>query len=85
MGRWQSRELPLRFGLEGVQVAVFDMAGRRLLREGEVERRLAYEVGERRRAEALLAEERERAEALARLEQVHAEELIRLRRRARRR
>jgi hypothetical protein len=80
-GRWRSRVLPLAFGLESAQVAVFDIAGRRLLREGEVERRLAVEVGERRRAEALLAEERLRAEALAQLEQAHAEELARLRRR----
>ena len=80
-GRWPSRGLPLRFGLEGAQVAVYLPDGRRLLREGEVERRLDREVGERRRAEALLAEERQRAEALARLEQAHAEELARLRRR----
>jgi Uma2 family endonuclease len=87
-GRWRSRELPLLFGLEGAQVAVFDTDGRRLLREGEIERtvreqaaRLQSEIGERRWAEAQLAEERLRAEALARLEVAHAEELARLRRR----
>lgn len=91
-GRWRSRELPLLFGLAGVQVAVWTAAGRQLLRQGEVERRLELERRERRRAEALLAEEHLRAEALAahelllqaelgRLEQTHAEELARLRRR----
>ena len=74
-GRWSSRGLPLAFRLEGAQVAVFTAAGRRLLREGEVERtlreqRLAFEVRERRAAEALLEQAR-----------LHAQELAQLRRR----
>ena len=80
-GRWASQELPLVFGLEGARAAVYTADGRRLLREGEVERRLDHEVGERRRAEALAALERRRAEELARLEAEHAAELARLRRR----
>ena len=80
-GRWASRTLPLAFGLEGARAAVYTAGGRRLLREGEVERRLDLEVSERRRAETQLAEERRRAEKLARLEAEHAAELTRLRRR----
>jgi hypothetical protein len=80
-GRWHSRVIPVAIGLEGVRAAVWTADGRRLLREGEVERRLDREVRERRRAEAVAAEERRRAEALAQLERAHAEELARLRRR----
>jgi hypothetical protein len=69
-GRWHSWGLPLAFGLEGVQVAVFTAEGHRLLREGEVERtlreqRLAFEARERRAAEEL-AHLRRRLEELER-------------------
>lgn len=67
-GRWASAVLPLAFGLEGARAAVYMGDGRRLLREGEVER-------------TLREQERLRQEELARLAQAHAEELDRLHRR----
>lgn len=68
-GRWQSRELPLAIGMEGPMVAVYTLDGRRLPREGEIER-------ERSMLQHLWDEERNRRQAeLERLDLRRAEEL----------
>ncbi len=40
-GRWQSRQIPVAFGLEGALATVYTHDGRRMLREGEIEVELA--------------------------------------------
>jgi len=74
-GRWQSREIPLAIGLEGLMIAVHTLDGRRLLREGEIERGLAAK--DRQRLEELAQRDRQHAEELAR----QAAEIASLRRR----
>jgi hypothetical protein len=66
MGRWQSRELPLAIGMEGPMVAVYTLDGRRLPREGEIERERLMQ--ERRHADELARRERRHAEERARLD-----------------
>jgi hypothetical protein len=85
-GRWASAELPLLFGLEGARAVVETSEGRRLLREGEIERTLRdrerqLELQERRHAETMAEQELLRRTELARREQAHLEELAQLRRR----
>lgn len=67
-GRWQSREIPLEIGLEGPLVAVYTADGRRLLREGEIERGLAAK--DRRHAEELARQEAQIASLRRRLEEL---------------
>lgn len=70
-GRWQSREVPLAIGMEGPMVAVYTLDGRRLPREGAIER-------ERSMLQHLWDEERRQRQAeLERLDRRHAEELAR--------
>jgi hypothetical protein len=56
-GIWQSRELPLGIGFPDGQMAVYDRAGRRQLREGEISTYIAQQQAEiaelRRRLEEL--------------------------------
>jgi len=73
-GRWASAELPLLFGLEGARAVVETSDGRRLLREGEVERTL---LG----AERTLRDRERQLELQERREQAHLDEIARLRRR----
>lgn len=67
-GRWVSRELPLAFGLEGAQVAVYMDDGHRLLREGEVERTLREK--DRQRLQELAEYEQRLSDVLAEQERL---------------
>ena len=59
-GRWQSDQIPIAIGLEGSLATVYTRDGRRMLREGEIERERAREREERDR----LREELERLRRL---------------------
>jgi hypothetical protein len=74
-GRWRSRMIAVSIGFEGARIAVYSGMGRRLLREGEIERELA--VRERRRVADLAEKDRQREELGLRMEREHAEELAR--------
>ncbi len=65
-GIWWSRELPLGIGFHDEQAAVFDRAGRRQLREGEISTHVA-------RQEAGVAELRRRLEELERRQAARVE------------
>jgi hypothetical protein len=80
-GRWESRVIPLAFGLEGARAAVYLPDGHRLLREGEVERTLRER--DRQQQQALAEQERLRRVVAEhdRLRQEALEEQERLRRR----
>ena len=73
-GRWQSRVIDVALAFEGVRIAVYGGEGRRLLREGEIERELA--ARERRIAE-LAQRERVLEEQRIQREREHAEEIAR--------
>ncbi len=75
VGRWASRVIPLAFGLEGARAAVYLPDGRRLLREGEVERAVRRQqqqaLAEQERLRQIVAEhDRLRQEALAEQERL---------------
>lgn len=67
-GRWRSREIPMEIGLEGPLAAVHTLEGRRLLREGEIERRLATK--DREHAAELAQQAEEIASLRRRLEEL---------------
>ncbi len=51
-GRWQSEQIAVAIGLEGVLAAAYSPEGRRVLREGEIEAELARRDAELARREA---------------------------------
>lgn len=59
-GRWRSAAIPVLFGLEGVQVMVSTIDGKRQLREGEIAREIA-------RKDAALSQKDQEIAALRRL------------------
>ncbi len=74
-GRWYSEQIDVAIGLQGVWATVYTRGGRRMLREGEVEQKLAAELA--RKDAEVAAELARRAEELARKDA----ELAELRRR----
>jgi hypothetical protein len=61
-GRWRSAMIPVLIGLEGVQVAVYTLDGKRQLREGEIAHALARKDEEIAALRRLLAERGDAAE-----------------------
>jgi hypothetical protein len=78
-GRWRSEQLGVAIGLEGAQVAVYDIDDRRQLREGEVHRELARRDERLARRDAELAREASRREAERAARERAEAELVHLR------
>jgi hypothetical protein len=55
-GRWQSAQIPVAIGLEGMLVTVYTRDGRRMLREGEIEAERIRQDAELERLRRLLDE-----------------------------
>ena len=55
-GRWQSAQIEVAIGLEGMLASVYTRDGRRILREGEIEKELARKDAELERLRRLLDE-----------------------------
>jgi len=55
-GRWQRRQMPCAFGIEGMLATVYTHDGRRMLHEGEIEEELARKDAELERLRRLLDE-----------------------------
>jgi Uma2 family endonuclease len=61
-GRWQSVQIDVAIGLEGMLATVYTRDGRRMLREGEIEEELARKDAELERLRRLLADRQGRNE-----------------------
>jgi len=61
-GRWQSAQIEVAIGLEGMLASVYTRDGRRMLREGEIEEELARKDAELERLRRLLTDRQGRNE-----------------------
>ena len=61
-GRWQSAQIDVAVGLEGMLASVYTRDGRRMLREGEIAEELARKDAELERLRRLLANRQGRNE-----------------------